>query len=415
VLEGIRIVEFASGVAGPMAALRLGDLGAEVIKVEEAEGDWMRGAAPVMADGCSAVFFALNRGKRALALGTSPTLSAPLLLRLLAKADVFITDRSEAVLHKLGLKSAVVENWAENPRLIVADVSVWGRRGPMADRPGSELTAQAMAGYTRYLGTPKGAPRRLGADVAGVGAAVFTIHAVLAALLARRRGMGGQRVSTSLLNALISMKSIQLAAQSDPDQYEGPRVGGPYDPPERGWHTAGRPIFFAFGGSVGAEGRPGWSSFVEEIGMGHLLADARLDHNGRNSTGHGSLVHEMRKIYEKQFANYTAEDLVARIRARGASAAIYMRADETLTHAQTEALGLIREAPAGDATVRVCAFPARFSAAELKLRGHAPALGQHGLVIAQEAGLSLAEISQLRNQGGLTIPDDNAAAARRAS
>jgi len=222
----------------------------------------------------------------------------------------------------------------------------------------------------------------------------------------------------ALLNALISMKSIQLAAQSDPDQYEGPRVGGPHDPPERGWRTADRPIFFAFGGSVGAEGRPGWSSFVEEIGMGHLLGDARLDRNGRNSTGHGSLVHEMREIYEKQFANYMAEDLVTRIRARGASASIYMRADETLAHAQTQALDLIREAPAGDTTVRVRAFPARFSAAEFKLRGHAPALGQHGLLIAQEAGLSPAEIAQLRNRGGLTIPDNKAEAkaepARRA-
>ncbi len=404
-LEGIRIVELASGVAGPMAALRLGDLGADVIKVEEEAGDWMRDAAPAMADGSSAGFFALNRGKRAIALGASPEGAAPLLVRLLAKADVFITDRGETALRGLGLGPALAENWAENPGLIVADVSVWGRHGPMAETPGSELTAQAMAGYTRYLGTKQDPPRRLGADVAGAGAAVFTVQAVLASLLARRRGAAGQRVSTSLLNALISMKSIQLAAQSDPDQYSGPRIGGPHDPPERGWKTADRPIFFAFGGSVGAEGRPGWSSFVEEIGMEHLLEDSRLDRNGRKSTGHGSLVHEMRDTYEKGFAGYTADDLVARIRERGANAAVYMHADETLAHKQTEALNIVREVPAGDATMRVSAFPARFSAAELELRGHAPALGQHGLAIARGAGFSPDEIARLRDAGGLMLPE----------
>jgi crotonobetainyl-CoA:carnitine CoA-transferase CaiB-like acyl-CoA transferase len=407
-LEGIRVVELASGVAGPMAALRLGDLGAEVVKVEEEGGDWMRGAAPAMEDGASAAFFALNRGKRALALGPNPRLAAPLLLRLLAQADVFITDRSEAALGALGIGDALAESWSENGRLIVADVSVWGRHGPMAGMPGSELAAQAMAGYTRYLGTPQDPPRRLGADVGGAGAAVFTVQGILAALLARRRGGGGQRVSTSLLNALMSMKSIQLAAQSDPDQYEGPRVGGPHDPPERGWRTADRPIFFSFGGSVGAEGRPGWSSFVEEIGMGELLADSRLDRNGRNSTGHGSRVHEMRETYEKGFASYTADDLVERIRARGANAAVYMHADETLAHPQTAALHIVHEVPAGGASARVRAFPARFSGGAPPLRGNAPALGQHGSAIAREAGLSRDEMLALRDAGGLILPEADA-------
>ncbi len=140
-LEGIRIVEFASGVAGPKAGLRLGDLGAEVIKVEDHDGDWMRGTAPAMDDGMSAGFFALNRGKRSLALGPTPALAGPMLLRLLAKADVFIIDRSESALAALGLGDALAEGWAENPGLIVCDVSVWGPHGPMAETPGSELLA----------------------------------------------------------------------------------------------------------------------------------------------------------------------------------------------------------------------------------------------------------------------------------
>lgn len=406
-LQGIRVVEFAEGVAGPLAALRLGDLGADIVKVETAAGDWMRGAAPCMAQSdVSADFFALNRGKQALGLGTAPRLAAPLLLRLLAQADVFITDRGEDELRELGIGAVLEQPWAENPGLVVADVTMWGALGPWAGRPGSELAVQAMAGYTRYLGSPQEPPRRLGADVAGTGAAMFTLQAVLAALLWRRRGGTGQRVSTSMLNALISMKSIHLAAQSDPDQYSGPRVGGPQDPPERGWRTADRPIFFAFGGSVGAEGRPGWMQFTEEVGLTAQLAGKGLDPSGRDCTGFGSRMQEMRPIYEAGFAAFTAEDLVERIRKYGAIAARYMHAGETMADPQTAALGIVREVPCDDTggTAKITAFPARFSRSRPEHRGIAPRLGEHGAALAAACGFSAGAIAALQAQGGLALP-----------
>ncbi len=401
-LDGIRVVEFAEGLAGPMAALRLGDLGASVVKIEPEAGDWMRGAQPEMDDGTSAAFFALNRGKQSVALGANPQEAAPLLLRLLARADVFITDRPDAELQRLGLDAAMESGWKENPTLVVADVTDWGRRGPWANRPGSELAAQAMAGYTRYLGRAGDPPERLGADVGGAGAGTFTVQAVLAALLWRRRHGVGQRVSTSALNALTSMKSIQLAAQSNPDQYSGPRVGGPHDPPERGWKTADRPIFLSFGGSVGAAGRPGWSQFVDEIGLGALKQDKRLDANGRNSTGHGSLVHEMRPAYEAGFAHHKADALVAAIRKYGANVAMYMRANETMEHPQTKALEIEREVAGPSGLAKVRAFPARFSRSSPTLRGGLPHLGEHTGQVAGEAGFSPEEVTELRRKGGLT-------------
>ena len=112
-----------------------------------------------------------------------------------------------------------------------------------------------MAGYTRYVGTGGQPAVRLGANVAGCATGIFAAQAVLAALYARRTSQRGQRVDLSLLNSLLAMKTVHLAAQSDPDASEGPRVGGAYDPPERGWKTRDKPITFAFGGAVGAEGR----------------------------------------------------------------------------------------------------------------------------------------------------------------
>jgi len=389
VLKGIRVVEFCEGVPGPLAAVRMGDLGADVVKIEADGGDWLRDAAPALAGSVmSAAFFELNRGKRAVSLGAS-TQAGKVVAALLKQADVFITDRTPQQLQELGLTECMQATYAPNPGLITVSISPWGEQGPWSDRPGSELVAQAMAGYTRYLGTRDAPACRLGADVACAGTGIFAGQAVLAALFARRRNGGvGQRISLSLLNSLLALKSIHLAAQSDPDRYAGPRVGGAFYPPERGWETKDGPIFFAFGGSVGAQGRPGWVKFIEEAGFTHLLEDERFDKIGRNSTGYGSRVQELRADYEREFARYPANQLVDMIRKYAGNAASYQRADETMRHAQTAALDVVRKVPAGDdREVEVRAFPARFSRMRLEPKGDAPALGQHNAQIAAELGL----------------------------
>ena len=402
-LQGLRVIEFAEGISGPLAGVRLGDLGASVIKIELADGDWMRGTAPTIPDtDISAGFFELNRGKRALALGSNPAAARALVAKLLKTADVFITDRTNAELESLGLLDLLSTDHPENPGLIVADISPWGRKGPMAENHGSELTAQAMAGYTRYLGKRDLPARRLGADIASVGTGMFATQAVLASLLWRRKTGKGQRVNLSMLNSLISMKSIQVAAQSDPDQYSGPRVGGANDPPERGWKTADKPIFFSFGGSVGAVGRPGWEKFVEEMGMQRLLDDPRFLKTGKNSTGHGSDVHKLQSEYEKDFIKVPSATLVETIHRLKANASAYVGADETMAHPQTQALGIVRKVPLDkDHDVSVRGFPARFSLSKTEIKGNAPAFAEDNEAIAVEYGLTPAVLNQLLSDGGL--------------
>ena len=414
VLKGKRVIEFAQGVPGPLAAVRMGDLGAEVIKVEAAEGDWLRNAAPQIAGtSMSAAFFELNRGKRAITLGNDPAQASALLASLLKTADVFITDRTPAELVALGLGEVNTAPYAANPGLITVSISPWGEEGPWKDRKGSELAAQAMAGYTRYLGTRDAPACRLGADVACAGTGIFAGQAILAALFARARNGGtGQRITLSLLNSLLALKSIHLAAQTDPDRYAGPRVGGANYPPERGWKTKDEPIFFAFGGSVGAQGRPGWVKFVEEAGFTSLLEDKRFDPIGRTTTGYGSLVQEVRGIYEREFSRYTANELVDMIRKYSGNAASYQRADEAIRHEQTTALNVVRRVPAGDGReIEIRAFPARFSNLQTEQQGNAPAPGQHTLEVARAAGLSSAQIDALFANGGLSTTNPGVAAA----
>jgi len=387
-LEDVKVIEFAEGIAGPLAALRLSELGADVIKVEETDGDYMRQAYPQATHGeDAAAFIELNRGKRSVALGATREEATRLLGTLLQTADVFITDRSDARLAELGISDVVAKSERGESRLIVVSISALGRRGPIADRKGSELTAQAMAGYTRYLGTHGQPSRRLGADVASVGTGLFALQAVLASLYARGRTGKGQRGDLSLVNSLLSMKSIHLAAQSNPDEYKGPRVGGANHPPELGWGARDGRVFMAFGGSVGPTGRAGWADFVKEVGLEKLLDDPRCDKTGRATTGHGAHVHEMREVYEEAFAPYSAESLVELIRKHRGNASVYYRLDQTLEHAQTKALGVLEEVGGDGETRRVKRFPARFSSLRPQLNTRAPKLGEHTREVARELGL----------------------------
>ena len=388
ILHGLRVVEIASAVAGPMAGSRLGDLGAEIIKVEYGDGDWMRQCPPLLADRTSAAFFALNRGKRSIYLGAGAQQNTTLLRRLIERADVLITDENSAGLEALGI-AGVDDNVCEwNPGLIVAQISGLGRNGPLASKPASELCAQAMAGYTRYVGE-RGKPAvRLGADVAGCATGIFATQAVLAALFVRGRDGKGQRIDLSLLNSLIAMKTVHLAAQSDPDAFEGPRVGGAYDPPERGWRTADAPITFAFGGAVGAEGRPGWTQFVEALGLTWMLADMRFDKTGRLTTGLGPQARELKAEYEAEFIKHASAEVVAQVRKFGGFASAYLSHEQLLDEPQVRALDFLREVGQGSGKVRALGFPVKFSESRTEMRGHAPALGEHNDELARELELS---------------------------
>ena len=256
-----------------------------------------------------------------------------------------------------------------HPKLVVAQLSVYGKKGPLSNRAGSELTSQAMAGYTRYVGQGSEASIRLGADVAGCSTAIFTVQAILAALLERNKSDQGQRIDLSLLNSLLSMKTVHLAAQSDPDTYEGPRVGGAYDPPERGWATKDKPITFAFGGAVGAEGRAGWTDFVKDLNMSHMLDDPRYDKNGRLTTGLGPMARTLKSDYEKGFKKHPSEYVVAKVREHGGFASAYLNHSELMNEPQIKAMNIIQKVKTGSTFVDALTFPAKFSNISVQIKG----------------------------------------------
>lgn len=385
ILDSIRVCELASGISGPYAGLRLGDLGASVVKVETGPGDWTRQAEPRTPEGGAALHAWLNRGKRSLALGGEPSAWRGVVAPLADSSDILITDLPDEALDEAGLGDLVRRSAEGHGEVIVVRVSPFGPEGPFAGRAGSEVVIQAMAGYTRYLGAHGEPPMRLGADVASVGCGIFAAQAALAAVFHRKRGGGVQSVDVSQLGALMSLKAVHLAAQSEPDDWGGPRLGGANDPPEKGWKTADRPITFAFGGSIGAEGRPGWVNFVEEVGLSELLQDDRFDKNGRSSTGLGPKARALKAEYESRFRDLPADMIVDTVRKHGGIAAAFNTHSDVLKDPQTDAVGMIRELDDGQKVTR---FPGAFSRVELEPAGRAPALGEHSRQIAAELGIA---------------------------
>lgn len=378
-LPGLRVVELSRGVAGSLAALRLQDLGADVVKVEEPGGDPLRQTQPERAPGTAEVFAALNRGKQLVRFDRADPDGAPALQRLLATADVVISDWEMRGIEYEPYRRARDAAEAGQGRTVFVELSAFGAAGPQQGRAGSEVVLQAAAGYPSWLGEHDAPSIRLGADVASVATAIFTGSGVLAALLARTRSGAGQLVRVNGLSALLSLATIHIAAQSNPDEYVGQRAGGAFFPRIVGWRTADTPIVFAFGGAVGSAGRPGWQKFVDELGAGWLKDDPMFadDPTGRQTTGHGVRVEACRATYESIFKDFDAQTLVEAIRRHGGQAASFQDYHAVSAHPQTKALNLIREVPDGTGKlVRVLAYPARFSVTADRLLGglHPPAV-----------------------------------------
>src|SRR6187402_2408728 len=177
------IVEFAEGVAGPCCALQFADLGARVIKIEPAHGDRAREWGPPMAGDDAAIFVHLNRGKESVVLDLSSAGGKADLDAILAAADAVVAQNDPGEPDQPDW-TAIAKR---HPRLIVCEIDDLGPAGPLGGLPGSELTIQAMSGFTRYVGDPGGEPCRVGYEVAGMAAAMHAYQAIAACLLHRER------------------------------------------------------------------------------------------------------------------------------------------------------------------------------------------------------------------------------------
>lgn len=203
-LSGIRILDLTLIMAGPYSTLILGDLGAEVIKIEKpGVGEAARGMPPYFIEGESAYFLAMNRNKKSMTLDLKSEKGREIFYALTEKADVVVDNFRPGTVQKLGVDFDTLKNI--NPRIICCSISGYGQTGPFKDRPAFDLVIQARGGIMSYTGEPGRMPVRMGAPMGDLGGGLFAAHGILAALFQRERTGKGQKIDISLLDCQTSL------------------------------------------------------------------------------------------------------------------------------------------------------------------------------------------------------------------
>jgi crotonobetainyl-CoA:carnitine CoA-transferase CaiB-like acyl-CoA transferase len=266
-LTGIKVLDFTQGDAGPFATMHLADLGAEVIKIEPPEGDWMRALGASVFAGISASFAGLNRNKHGLVLDLNDAASRAQVGKLAADADVIVHNFSPAVADTLGITFSRYS--AMNPRLIFCAITAFGSASRLRGKPASELILQALTGVMGYVGSADQPPYRVGMNVAAAAAGVTAAQAVLAALIWRSRTGEGQAIEVSAIIALLSLMNNYLASRSEPDEPISFARSHLW-PPDTGFKTMDGRVDFVI------RVEENWAEFCRRIGATNVLGDPRF-------------------------------------------------------------------------------------------------------------------------------------------
>ncbi|MCC6317559.1 MAG: CoA transferase [Gemmatimonadaceae bacterium] len=379
-LDGVRVVDLTQVMAGPFCTMQLGDLGADVIKVEPpGTGDLARsmgGASMRTAAGDNAPFLALNRNKRSIALDLKAPADHATFMSLVRTADVLVESFRPGVTKRLGVDHEATS--AVNPRLIYCSISGFGQTGPYADRPGFDLIAQGMTGVMSVTGEPGSAPVKCGVPIADLSAGLLAVTGILAALHARHTTQRGQHVETSLYDAALALtvwESTELWATGTAPGPMGSahRLSAPY----QAFRT--RDGFITLAALTQSQ----WSSLCTVIDRADLVDDPRFRDNPARMAHRVALVTEI----EAALARDTTAAWVDAFLATGVPAGPIHDLAQTLEDPHTHARRMVETVQhPGIGSVRTLGFPVKFSDTPPRVRRPPPALGEHGHEVRRELG-----------------------------
>jgi crotonobetainyl-CoA:carnitine CoA-transferase CaiB-like acyl-CoA transferase len=390
-LAGIRVLDLSRVIAGPYCAMLLGDLGADVVKVERpGRGDDLR---VLRGAGMSAAFAAVNRNKRGIAVDLQQPDGVRLVFELARRADVVIENFLPGVAARLGLGYEAVS--AANPGVVYASVTGFGQTGPYARRPGYNTIAQGMSGLMALTGMPGNPPTRVGGSVSDLAAAFCAFGTVNAALVHRARTGQGQYLDVNLLASTLAFLPDPVAHYFDSGQ-RPPRVGN------RNMTLTPAEAFRT---------KDGWVQVVimnpeQYRRFCRALGSARLETDPAFATNEARLAHhdEFRDLVEGALGSATTAEWMERLEAAQIAAGPIYEFDEVFADAQVQHLGLVAEVEQpGYGAARMLAFPVRASATPAAIRRPAPLLGQHTAEVLGELGLSPDEIDRLAAAGTIAL------------
>ncbi len=389
-LDGIRVLDLSQGAAGPTAAMLLGDLGADVVKVEPPGGEWGRGLGPPFVDGVAAAYLGMNRNKRGIVVDLKRPAGRDLVLRLAAGSDVVLESFRPGVADRLGVGYEALA--ARNPRIVYVAISAFGTQGPWRDRPGVDGVVQAMSGLMSVTGTADGPPVKVGVPAADMVGAFLAVQAVLAALLVRERTGRGQRADVSLLDGLIAFQVVPLSmylAAGEPPARLG--SAAPYAAPNEAFPTRDGYVM------VAAYTPERWAGLCRALGRPELATDPRFDSNEKRVRARAELQRELGEIFRTR----TTAEWVRDLEAADVLCGPLLSYPELVEEEHVRRSGLLFEVDHPTAgPVRAVACPLRLSATPPAHRRRAPVVpGEHTEEVLAEAGLSRREIDALFEEG----------------
>jgi formyl-CoA transferase len=389
-LAGIRVLDLTRVVAGPYCSMFLGDLGAEVVKVEQpGAGDDTRGWGPPFVGGESAYYLCINRNKQSLTLDLKSKRAVELLRDLVKVADVIIENFRPGTMERLGLGEKELREL--NPGLIYASLTGFGVDGPMSDWPGYDLIVQAWGGLMSITGTPDGEPVKVGVAIIDLVAGLMLGKAITAALFAREKIGVGQRIDTSLLEAevasLINVGSNYLVGGRIPTRWGNAH---PNIVPYQNFKTADGYLV------IGVASEVIWKRFCQAIGRADLIDDARFANNSKRVENRAELI----ALLSETFLQRNKETWFKLLTEAEVPCAPVQTIDQVFQAPQVlhrDMLLEIEHPTAGK--VRMAGIPVKFSVTPASVRMPPPLLGEHNVeVLKTWLGMSADAIDELKRE-----------------
>ena len=384
-LVGLRVLDLTSVVLGPMAAQHLGDMGAEVIKIEPPEGDVTREIGPRRSEKMGALFLANNRNKRSVVLDLKRQDAQAALMRLVERADVLMHSIRPSSAARLGIGFEALS--ARNPRLVFCHLMGFSDAGLYAGRAAYDDIVQALAGYAMLQQVVGGEPRYIPSILADKTTAIHAAYAIMLALFARERSGRGQKVAVPMFETMTSF----MAAEHLGGRVFDPPVGDMgYAPVRRGMRRPfktkdGYLCFMPYTDE-------NWRQFVELIGEAELAADPRfMTQKGRQAN-----IELVWAEVGRQLAKRTNAEWLALIGGSDIPFAVLNELEDLLTDPHLESVGFWRLFDhETEGRLRLPANPIQMSATPPSVRRLPPRLGQHSVEVFEEYGFSPSEIASL--------------------
>jgi len=377
-LEGLRVLDFSTTIAGPHCSRLLADMGAEVVKVESPEGDLMR-SRPVQRDGFSTMFGQLNAGKQSIVLDLKKPESVAAIKKLIATVDILVENYRPGVMKRLGLDYAELAK--VNPRLVYCAISGYGQTGPGAGRPAYAPVIHASTGYDMahlFYQQGRERPDNCGIFVADYASGAYAMGAILAAVHQRHATGKGQMIDVSMFETLVGMLLGEVnRAQFDFEMLSRPMYG-PIEASD-GYVMLATASEKTFQDMATAAGRRDW------------LTDPRFEKYQDRRMNWGLLVDELEEWSKKM----TVKEVVAALEKQGVPCSPYLTVTEALKDPQVEHRGSLCTIEDGGGRYQSPAPPFRFSGSPLQSGPKVAALGEDTKTVLAQAGLTPSEIEAL--------------------